>query len=75
MGCLDIPPTRPGGSAHSREMATASTLDHLLTHEEDVASCCVEQLGAVVAATMLRAVSRPMHTAFTDTGWAQQLFY
>ena len=54
-------------------MATASTLDHLLTNEEDVASCCVEQLGAV-AATMLRAVSRPMHTAFTHTGWAQQFW-
>ena len=32
-----------------------------------------KQLGAV-AATMLRAVSRPMHTAFTHTGWAQQFW-
>jgi hypothetical protein len=54
-------------------MSTTSTLDALLTNEEDVASCCVEQLGPV-AATTLRAVSRPMHAAFTGTGWAQQFW-
>ena len=50
----------------------AITLDGLLC-EEDVASCCVEQLGPV-AATVLRAVSRPVHAAFTHTGWAQQFW-
>ena len=63
--------TTPG--RHHASMATASTLDDLLTNEEDVASCCVEQLGPV-AATTLRAVSRPMHAAFTCTGWAQQFW-
>ena len=52
-------------------MATA--LDDLLTNEEDVASCCVEQLGPV-AATILRAINRPLHAAFTRTGWAQQFW-
>lgn len=48
-------------------------MDDLLTQEEDVAACCVERLGPI-AATILRAVSRAVHTALTHTDWAQQFW-